>query len=121
MNYGLCKQLKDAGFNQQEPGEYLYPDYPYMVREDVSAKIPTLSELIESCQHFPHQFSLYGRDFDRWEATLIPIQIFGSNMLSNKTEYGSTPEEAVANLYLALKQNDTTSDDRHTNRIQEII
>lgn len=100
MNYELAKQLKDVGFPQPHPligtleifnGEQIY--------------IPTLSELIEVC----------GRDFSElrysnkkhhgldeiWRAyALIPGDINAGRERPRGT--GSTPEEAVARLWLTL-------------------
>lgn len=68
-----------------------------------------LGELIEACGDFPNtHFSLYGRAQDRWEATEVGLSILDpEKTLGRKsfTFYGSTPEEAVAKLYLELNKN----------------
>ena len=97
MNYELIKKLKDAGF----PVETRPAD-----NTDVSNGthyfIPTLSELIEACgEGLDSMFrigelSQHGKKiFDKgWYARNGDDSIDGT---------GATPEEAVANLWLALK------------------
>ena len=125
MNYELCKKLKDAGF-PQEPristggvdgevfggfyhvgmidgdgafGYFTVSEYEEYLKRDstkhVIAKAPTLSELIEACgERFDALQSLGGR----WGAR--------ASILSAE---GSTPEEAVANLWLALQESSKMS------------
>jgi hypothetical protein len=93
MTYELCKQLKDAGFPQEVVrGEML----GRMRIPDMNAYSPTLEELIEAC----------GNDFTglsngkEWRAVKLnaftgPEDIEG---------LGSTPSEAVANLWLKLQE-----------------
>lgn len=104
MDYELAKELKDAGFPQ---GDYS-PDYRYeddggVFKDGVGAQIqprvsrvPTLSELIESCGGWFHE--LVKRDDETWYA--------GTKLDDNRPRYGtgsgSTPEVAVARLWLAL-------------------
>jgi hypothetical protein len=115
MKYEVAKQLKDAGFSQElaEGSFYLVKspnlfaggpiynrfcwggegeDKPY--REYLLD--PALSELIEVCGT-----AFVGLDrFDKgWKAT----GVFNDLLLRD----GSTPEEAVANLWLALNNTGT--------------
>ena len=61
--------------------------FPYWTGEE-----PTLSELIEAC----------GKGF--WELTKYPSR-WGAYEWKGREGSGSTPEEAVANLWLALQSN----------------
>lgn len=85
MNYELAKQLKDAGFPWKGPffeNEEYYREY-----------YPTLSELIEAC----------GDKFD----ALVSSERSGGWMATDGRGLsgdGSTPEEAVANLWLELNK-----------------
>lgn len=101
MNYELAKELKDAGFPQT--------DEPNICGHcgdggpDTEVRYPTLSELIEACGD---RFASLIRKNGGWESN--------SKFLSNKDGtvdahnwIGSTPEEAVTRLWLALnKSND---------------
>ena len=94
MTYEICKQLKDAGFPQN-----FVEGRKAIVKSNNNDYCfePTLSELIEAC----------GDRFDKLELT---------QSLDGKTKeweatgdrywngYGSTPEEAVAKLWLALNK-----------------
>lgn len=113
MKYQLVKKLKDAGFpqldqkgklatfpNLQNPvGYYIAPDKkigePTLSNEMVY--VPTLSELIEACGDCGFALMQEGRT--SWSA-------FTGYATDDYTKMarGSTPEEAVANLYLALKK-----------------
>ena len=103
MNYELAKELKDAGF----PLKYtkvIYAIFDLIVYdgdEEVKkeggfadyAIMPTLSELIEACGGY---FSSLNRGIDYWFANGVK-GVHGFN------ERGSTPEEAIARLWLALQ------------------
>ena len=106
MKYELAKELKDAGFPQEGEGRFLEsPEHPYPespTRDggnwneahgrylNALSVAPTLSELIEACGEL---FSNLDRDpFGKWEALATHGQ----------GHEGSTPEEAVARLWLAL-------------------
>jgi hypothetical protein len=100
MNYELAKHLKDAGFPMQaasmEDGNdskrkhqifrYGKDDFG----RDGAWHYPTLSELIEACGI--HFYSLTNNLNHKWTV----------NEESGKEFIGSTPEEAVAHLWLAL-------------------
>lgn len=114
LNYDLCTRLKEARFPQQlNEGDLIckHSDDPSLAhrfgcREDKIYK-PTLSELIEAC----------GDDFDRlqqsrlFDQKISRIQQWSAWKIRTKKDHfenivfvGSTPEEAVANLYLELNQ-----------------
>lgn len=86
MNYELARELKDAGFPQEVTAQYdasTYHDNTYL---------PTLRELIEAV--------LKGRG-----GLVLHLNVqFESAVagLEGWYEDGSTPEEAVAKLWLAL-------------------
>lgn len=95
MTYETAKKLKDAGFPIIEYADKPIQEKNYMI---VHLKgggydklfIPTLSELIKACpKSLKHPYE------------------------------GSTPEEAVANLWLEL--NNDTNSNSNTNRIQETV
>ncbi len=117
MNYELVKHLKDAGFPQNDcgnskfimPGDIIWQnetDGPYCInsnrkwnedtyKEEDCAYFPTLSELIEVC----------GDKFyclKRSQGVSRFIWMAESNDDEPIAWLGSTPEEAVANLWLAL-------------------
>ncbi len=99
----LVKKLKEAGFPQKEKGDFVNPpdcelNYPV---SGIGIYIPTLSELIEACGD---EFGSLTREDD---GSFYAVNV------SNKAKYGfgSTPEEAVANLWLELNKN---GDDKAT-------
>jgi len=97
MNYDTAKKLKEAGF-PKKTWLVLGPDrYRF--------HMPTLSELIEACgQCLSHIKRLRVNDADYWWAVSHcghPEHEWSGN---NLEECGETPEEAVANLWLALNR-----------------
>lgn len=100
MNYELALELKNAGFQQPEGhlnyrGLFLNPDNEIDSRwEEGVAYVPTLSELIEACGD---EFEGIYKEVEGWSAS--------ADKVSGWEDYegrGSTPEEAVARLWLAL-------------------
>lgn len=90
MTYELLKQLKDAGFPQNNH---------YYCRQDgiiSDVSIPTLSELIEVCGG--NFYSLYRHKKDKWQAHS------NSDQWDTEITDGSTPEEAVAKLWLEVNK-----------------
>lgn len=83
MNYELAKELKDAGYPQDGRK---YPDTAEE-RDGVLVEFPLLSELIEAVKEYIHSIEFR---FDFWEV--------------NNEYQGSTPEEAVARLWLSLNK-----------------
>ncbi len=104
MNYELAKQLKEAGFPQGRIDEGHCNQCDCHLGD---AHIPTLSELIEACpKELPEGKEGWGKHpFDlswfcnEWRAGYLLID--DAYFLK---EFGTTPEEAVAKLWLALKQ-----------------
>ena len=112
MNYELAKELKEAGFpfirieGGMGVGRQGYFDFNPEGDEKIGAQhfyTPTLSELIEAC----------GVDFDslhhnsdgKWQA--LAEVLVGEPKTTIEDEevaegLGSTPEEAVARLWLSL-------------------
>ena len=94
MNYELAKELKAAGFPQQNPEYGQFDRYETRNGEEVFK--PTLEELIAAVFALvPDKFLDLSSRSDRdqlWSAT--STWCIGS---------GSTPEEAVARLWLALQ------------------
>lgn len=103
MNYELAKKLKDAGFSQIGGDKYIdeetvwdegmQSEYetPRTPSRITWVKSPTLSELIEACGD---SLTHLGRLDRKWIAYSEP---------AIACEYAN-PEEAVANLWLALNQ-----------------
>lgn len=107
INYKLANELKDAGFPQDVKwGDMLYHDenkgqvlYTVMQKAEPiqgETKIPTLSELIEACGDYFKGLTHYEPD-SPWGAL---AEIRGHQI----KEYGKTPEEAVAKLWLKLNE-----------------
>lgn len=128
MTYELAKKLKDAGFPQDGSNKDANGDsilvHEMLTEDEIdsrrngaglffrdSAYIPTLSELIEaSGQTFDNLTMrveyLNGEYSTKWVTNFLRGCACGDcNIPSSDTwkTSGSTPEEAVANLYLALK------------------
>ena len=93
MTYELCKKLKEAGFPQQVSCNH-HAAQNCSCYEDWR---PTLSELIEACgERFK---SLWRHTGGTWTAE------YGTRRIAPRRRCdGSTPEEAVACLWLALNK-----------------
>lgn len=119
MNYELSKKLRDNGFPQTGVScrgilnNGVVQDYgkPYKTELEM-AYLPTLSELIDACEpHKADDFDLriftgictaqliYHGYFEGWVG--VERDNDGAVSINIKAD-GSTPEEAVANLWLAL-------------------
>ena len=99
ITYELAKSLKDAGFPQLSDGGYVYKDGTIdkdMISENYCYK-PSLSELIEACGIKMNKLTQNEMNNNSivWTAVNWEGSIMGE---------GSTPEEAVANLWLALNK-----------------
>ena len=110
MDYKLAKKLKDEGFSQQGKGDKI-PDQEDMIAglKIVQAiYVPTLFELIKACGEKFDKLFYRPQNKDAqwfaarvWEGPVTSIQVPMSK--------GSTAEEAVAKLWLSLKnKNDIT-------------
>ena len=116
MDYQLAKKLKEVGYLQEGNDErkmlrengfvsplnnrtmwikHFAPEYVEKCKGDV-VYIPTLSELIEACgNEFLSLMTIYEG---------FPEKGWWAWSMTNKKIEGKTPEEAVAKLYIALKQ-----------------
>lgn len=125
MNYELVKQLKDAGykFRKDEDGQE-FPYFTYGTDEPIEHcaycdnkvfidqdtyeihYLPTLSELIEKCGDDGIFLWKYNKV---WCAKAVdPVyHCFTDEYIDDKfsPQKGSTPEEAVAKLWLELNNN----------------
>ncbi len=104
MNYELAKKLKEAGFPQSEYwGDVTDTNDKVVgfVSEYGMHTVPTLSELIEACVTNKEERCIYRLDYDwfekQWRANAGTVD-------EHFAGYGSTPEEAVAKLYLELNK-----------------
>jgi len=93
MKYELAKELRDAGFPQTGNGKSVGPPDALVMRRGDGVYAPTLAELIRACG-IP--FTLEGNVV----AADAPIWMAESRGL---TANGTTPEEAVARLWLGLR------------------
>lgn len=127
MNYKLAKKLKDAGFpqNRYRDGALVYvegkEDWKFPMRmftpsyrgfqmidfERGLIVIPTLSELIDTCGGYICLIKEAGY----WMAYYSdkPFQSVNNttsiDLFMEDAGEGNTPQEAVANLWLELKEN----------------
>lgn len=114
MTYELAKKLKEAGFPQYRPqhvddayssdgkGKHMWQHWTVTPLEEFNdpdaIKIPSLSDLIAACgEGFT---ALLKTDEHEWKAG----RPYDNDLLNSMapTGIGSTPEEAVAQLWLAL-------------------
>lgn len=99
MNYEIVKELKDAGFIFKSYPEYkadlLLERYEEAIHFGTGELfcVPTLSELITACGNDLLQLHHY-LDTKEW------LAVSGNEIY----ERASTPEEAVARLWLALNK-----------------
>lgn len=99
MKYELAKRLKDAGFPQKQCS---FLNCRHGMDVDVPCCYnPTLSELIEACgENFIRLDMLTNSHPHKWQA--LAGNNGGLGAEGKYTGYGSTPEIAVAELWLAL-------------------
>lgn len=113
MKYELAKELKEAGFpytrrntisNQIRNGEWELANH--LQRVDTTWVEPTLSELIEACGIEFNILQNASDDFGKsaWLANYGRDETEYGKRITNITETGSTPEEAVAKLWIALNK-----------------
>ena len=107
ISYELAKELKNAGFERASvPRDFKPFGNPLSDEEYINAiKLTELSELIEACgEDFSkleyHPDISAGTPWLAWRRHALSKQIEGKQPLAD----GSTPEEAVANLWLALHE-----------------
>jgi len=103
MDYELAKQLKDAGF------PYSDQKYPLYIQQEVGVMytepciVPTLSELIAACGNNFYHLLKTGNGFQAIGFDRKDLDPDGDPRHLSKEE--KTPEEAVARLWLELKNN----------------
>jgi hypothetical protein len=108
MTYDLAKQLKDAGFPQDEKdhtGQHWIDEicsYDHPTGDKNECLIPTLSELIEACGKRFRSLG-YIDISEEWTALAFISAVINDDKYSHmKQGKGKIPEEAVAKLWLAL-------------------
>lgn len=97
MNYELAKKLKDGGFPQEVEYGEVYNDKSRgdgTIENGFFIRKPTLSELIEACGDKFHEL------VREWDGQFT----CRTDYMDMQGTYGSTPEEAVANLWLKLNK-----------------
>lgn len=119
MTHELAKSLKNAGFPiMQKPFDNIgKPNREMMRLSDIESEwffIPTLSELIEACEgKWGQRFRwLKNNKENGWHAQARPMHPKSKDypdspiekLISDPVGKGKTPEEAVANLWLALQE-----------------
>lgn len=108
IKYELAKKLKDAGFPQDCNMRHYHPTHgmsvgiphPDTLIDPEVVALPTLSELIEAVLPKCSNFAMFCHS----EWTCGDYLAYQSDWLERVT--GSTPEEAVANLWLELNKKD---------------
>ena len=105
MTFEFAIQLKDAGFPfKEQPHEYIHAALERGIVingfswDGLNFYTPSLSELIEACGDDFDSIDRFQKD--RWAAYTHPDKFHVQD-----ANTGSTPEEAVAKLWLALHQN----------------
>jgi len=106
MKYELALKLKEAGFPQREleEGDFTLCQHNNGDIHEIDEScehvvIPSLSELIEACKedfHSLHRLVHRPLEQERWQVRGVKTKS------TEHIVYGSTSEEAIANLYLAL-------------------
>lgn len=106
MKYELTLKLKEAGFPPTKSGKVVMSEtqeklflHGAKVVEEGVCDVPTLSELIEACKedfHSLHRLVHRSLEQERWQATGVKTKS------TEHIVYGSTSEEAVAHLLIAL-------------------
>ena len=117
INYELARKLKEKGFPQKDKCGFRAPDcdcsFPFLYDETVKnllekestlCYVPTLEELIKACgDRFSELTKMtHDKEPQKWIATTYSCEQCGIEKTSNG--YGSTPEEAVASLWLILQK-----------------
>lgn len=96
MNYEIAKKLKDAGFPLKMVHNSWNGENFIKLNDGLDYYVPNLSELIRSCGGSFSELSDIDSDHPRSE--------FGWRAMTRDRLacLGDTPEEAVANLWIAL-------------------
>ena len=99
MNYDLAKKLKDKGFPQEGRGTYVVEKHTNVGMSTNTIPIfyfPTLSELIEECGD---KFLSLSKEKHN------ELSYATSTSRPQERSVGKTLEEAVANLFLKIHEN----------------
>lgn len=110
ISYEQAKALKDAGFpipEQKDAGGTLLRHFTGM--GDL-LYAPTLSELIEACgeefceltHYWNHDKKVNGKSPREWQAFAYKYDEYSRHITGNT--WGTTPEEAMLNLWLSLNK-----------------
>lgn len=105
ITYELAKQLKDAGFPKKIEEYTICDKCNYPCPPISNHGYPTLSELIEECRKSKDNIDFCLRDFstgDNSEWICGNYMPYEHDWIEYST--GSTPEEAVAKLWLELNK-----------------
>ncbi len=110
MNYELAKELKDAGWHEWPETLMGKPISTVHGDADGWYYFPPLSELIEACGDIllfklPKDNEWDSSEKDVWVASTVEKYLCADTYFIDTNfngETGSTPEEAVARLWLAL-------------------
>jgi hypothetical protein len=97
VDYKLAQDLRDAGFPQTGRGTQIGPSDKLVWRAGDRVYIPTLSELIEACGEQFWMLEARNLEEGNWHAN-------GYRTAKIEGAHGSSPEEAVARLWLALNK-----------------
>ena len=107
ITYELAKKLKDAGFPLRKgtPGIYWRGGFGYNFEDETIYLFPLLSELIEACgENFYGLFTLWEKGYIKKSWAAVQRQQRTALGIEEKevNAFGSTPEEAVALLWIAI-------------------
>lgn len=102
MNYELAKKLKEAGFPESDGW---FDKGTRFIDRESGTKVPTLPELIEACGEEFGGLALGGKRGEArfGDAVFEGYRAWGKNIETPLVGY-DTPEEAVAQLWLALNK-----------------
>ena len=100
MTYELAKQLKDSGFPLKQCENDFECDHEHVMKDahEIFCLAPTLSELIEACGDDFEGLTKVDKQNNWW------VDRRGNWPDGEAIYGGSTPEEAVAKLWLALNK-----------------
>jgi hypothetical protein len=105
MDYALAKQLKAVGYPQEGLMRFMVWENPADETNDNKAYAPALEELIEACIKRPGNFLknlVYYPDAPNGPEWGAFLQLYKEKEGQGIAGVGSTPTEAVANLYISL-------------------
>ena len=100
MDYELASELKQAGFPQGGTGTWTFPPHNLVARHADRVYVPTLSELIAECAEGFEKLEKIVKD-----AGAIQSGNTWQAVAASEVEYGATPEDAVARLWLTFNRN----------------